>query len=280
MTGALLGSAAIGAGATLASGAMNSAMGYLANYRSYKYAKKLAKYNYNLERESRQTSYGDTRKSLEDAGYNPMLAVNQQSQGLTPSSTGINASSSEIDIAGAINSAMALRDQVKRNDTLNTVDLQNAENNAISTMQNSALTKAQTENQLIKNDVDKVTALDTAYAQLDDITAHSAKQRQEIRNLKQDVQESQSRIIKNLSDVDVNKANVLNVNSATTGQNLRNQSEQDYIKWLNDYGDGDKYKRTKTGIKNTGYASRALGFNPLSVGAKATAGVAIMKGRR
>lgn len=50
--------------------------------QSLSYSKALQNHQYQLERQSRQTAYGDTRKSLEDAGYNPMLAVGQQSGSL------------------------------------------------------------------------------------------------------------------------------------------------------------------------------------------------------
>ena len=50
---------------------------------SYEYSKALQKHQYELNRKTRQTAFQDTRQSLEEAGYNPLLAVGQQSQGGT-----------------------------------------------------------------------------------------------------------------------------------------------------------------------------------------------------
>lgn len=49
---------------------------------SFAYSKALQEHQYELERQSRQTAYQDTRYSLEQAGYNPMLAVGSQSGSL------------------------------------------------------------------------------------------------------------------------------------------------------------------------------------------------------
>ncbi len=50
--------------------------------KSFEYSKALQQHQYELERQSRQTAYQDTRQSLEAAGYNPLLAVGQQSGSL------------------------------------------------------------------------------------------------------------------------------------------------------------------------------------------------------
>lgn len=49
------------------------------NRESYGYSSALMSQQYALERESRQNSFVDTRKDLEAAGYNPLLALGQQS---------------------------------------------------------------------------------------------------------------------------------------------------------------------------------------------------------
>lgn len=49
------------------------------NRQTYDYSTALTRQQYNLERESRQSSFQDTRKDLESAGYNPLLALGQQS---------------------------------------------------------------------------------------------------------------------------------------------------------------------------------------------------------
>lgn len=48
---------------------------------SLKASKALMERQYELNRLTRQTAYQDTRQSLVEAGYNPLLAVGQQSQG-------------------------------------------------------------------------------------------------------------------------------------------------------------------------------------------------------
>lgn len=45
--------------------------------------RRLMKYQYDLERESKRHSFQDTRDSLEEANYNPLLAVGQQAQGVS-----------------------------------------------------------------------------------------------------------------------------------------------------------------------------------------------------
>lgn len=50
--------------------------------KSFEYSMALQQHQYDLERKSRQTAYQDTRQSLEAAGYNPLLAVGQQSGSL------------------------------------------------------------------------------------------------------------------------------------------------------------------------------------------------------
>lgn len=63
---------------------------------------RLMDYQYALERSSRQTSYQDTRKDLEAAGYNPLLAVGQQSN-YVPVSSGVSAQSSMQEGMGNFN---------------------------------------------------------------------------------------------------------------------------------------------------------------------------------
>lgn len=52
-------------------------------YQSYLYSRELQQHQYDLNRKTRQTAFQDTRHSLTEAGYNPLLAVGQQSQGGT-----------------------------------------------------------------------------------------------------------------------------------------------------------------------------------------------------
>ena len=51
--------------------------------QSYLYSRALQQHQYELNRKTRQTAYQDTRYSLEQADYNPLLAVGQQANGGT-----------------------------------------------------------------------------------------------------------------------------------------------------------------------------------------------------
>lgn len=70
-------SAGMGILSSLLGGGSDSAM------LSYENSKKLQQHQYELNRKTRQTAFQDTRESLENAGYNPLLAVGQQAQGGT-----------------------------------------------------------------------------------------------------------------------------------------------------------------------------------------------------
>lgn len=61
--------------------------------------KNLMDYQYALERQSRRTSFNDTRMDLESAGYNPLLAVGSQSN-YTPVSSGVSGSSADVENSG------------------------------------------------------------------------------------------------------------------------------------------------------------------------------------
>lgn len=57
------------------------------NNQLFGYNSALTAQNYDYMRESRQTSFQDTRKDLESAGYNPLLALGVQSNSLNPGQT-------------------------------------------------------------------------------------------------------------------------------------------------------------------------------------------------
>ena len=113
--GLVLGGLASGlVGAFSARSAQNSQQAYNSamNKESYGYARKLNEqmqqinqentlYQYHLERDSRRSAFQDTRYDLEKAGYNPLLALGQQSQGLN---VGMNSGSANFN--GADSSAV------------------------------------------------------------------------------------------------------------------------------------------------------------------------------
>lgn len=63
-------------------GLFGSLFGSNSAKKSFEYSKKLQEHQYQLERQSRQTVFQDTRQSLESAGYNPLLATGQQASSL------------------------------------------------------------------------------------------------------------------------------------------------------------------------------------------------------
>lgn len=81
---------------------------------------KLMDYQYSLERQSRQSSYQDTRKDLESAGYNPLLAVGQQS-GYTSVGSGVSTQSEGLEASQLSNSATDIAK--KFNDMRNANDM-------------------------------------------------------------------------------------------------------------------------------------------------------------
>lgn len=137
---------------------------------------RLMDYQYALERESRQSSYQDTRIDLEKAGYNPLLAVGQQSN-YTPVSSGVSAQSDNVEsmanLKSGIESVSALNSA--RNESRNTaVNEGNLDLQRVIAKYNNALTSAKTEytrdmdvGQVIRNQIENVTGLDKAISDLD-----------------------------------------------------------------------------------------------------------------
>lgn len=221
---------------------------------SYKQQKKLMKYNYDLSRESRQTAFGDTKQSLLNAGYNPILALTGgQSNTITPSTTGSNTDfgnplASGIDAYSAISSVQSDKARVQ-NETIQTQnDTARAENEALESMQRQAGTKLDNENKYLRNEIDKTTLLDRTLAEIDNIKTNSAKQSQEVRNLKQDIRESKSRILKNISET-------VNTDADTDRRLMENSAEADYYDW----------RRAHPVLKRADYFGRDTGIKPRDV---------------
>lgn len=99
---------ALAAGAAI-SGVLGGASSALGSYKQYKYQKKLqaqsAQLNYKYGKKTALNQYGWTRKSLEDAGYNPILAVSQGPVGMSGGYTSAGSAQSE-DYSGLVNSAL------------------------------------------------------------------------------------------------------------------------------------------------------------------------------
>lgn len=168
----------------------------------------LMDYQYALERQSRQTSYQDTRMDLEGAGYNPLLAVGQQSN-YTPVSSGVSANSQGVEastIAG--NSSMAMKNLSDvRNNTKSTNVLAKAQNyiNDLN-IAKAELTRSQTTGQDITNRVDNLYKESQALENLE-LT------KDQRRSISQDIAESISRVANITKDTEL-KQNQINSGKA------------------------------------------------------------------
>lgn len=208
----------------------------------------LMDYQYALERQSRQTSYGDTRIDLENAGYNPLLAVGQQSN-ITPVSSGVSTDSSQVEnanvgatklgmlssIADTINQTSATRSQVKRNNVMNTLDQQNSIANIQKVGAEIGQIFSATRGQEIQNDIQNITGLDKAKAEIDSIVAGtnlSRKQAEKVvsdintNNILVGVYNAQRRAQE--AQTGMYNAQTQNINSSTKAQNINNALESQW----------------------------------------------------
>lgn len=148
-------------------------------YKSYKYSKMLQENQYELNRKTRQTAFQDTRQSLEDANYNPLLAVGQQAQGGTYGASMSVTDPSTERLQNALNTASAISTiaQQKSQSKLNSAQTSLSEAQTEATNSNIinqqaitsaqvALLKSQTEAQNISNTVENLYALDRANTQI------------------------------------------------------------------------------------------------------------------
>ena len=148
-------------------------------YKSYKYSKMLQENQYELNRKTRQTAFQDTRQSLEDANYNPLLAVGQQAQGGTyGASMSVTDPSTErlqnaLNTASAISNIAQQKSQAKLNSAQTSLSqeqskatIANVINQNAMTSAQTGLIKSQTEAQNISNNVENLYALDRAQSQI------------------------------------------------------------------------------------------------------------------
>lgn len=103
--------------------------------KSFEYSKALQQHQYELERQSRQTAFQDTRYSLEQAGYNPLLATGQQASSLPVGNT----MSVQDDRTENLNNAISAIS------ALSSVKLNNSQTKANSAGASLALEQAKTE---------------------------------------------------------------------------------------------------------------------------------------
>ncbi|UPW41782.1 DNA pilot protein [Peromfec virus RodF7_10] len=117
-------SAAIGAAGGVVGSIISAASASHSAYKAYKYSKKLQQNQYDLNRQALREQYQNSRYSLEQAGYNPLLAVGSSAQGV---STGATQSPSEnVDGVGVVNSALnAMQTKAQVENTKANTSLQN-----------------------------------------------------------------------------------------------------------------------------------------------------------
>lgn len=209
----------------------------------------LMDYQYNLERQSRQTSFQDTRKDLEGAGYNPLLAVGQQSN-YTPVSSGVTADSGQVEqgnvnsqklsmlsgIADTINQTSATRSQVKRNNILNENETQSVRANIQETLARAGQIVSATKGQELDNYIKDVTGLTRANAEIDKLLADTDLSRKQKEAVASEIKLNGVRsVLLNAQTATANaetglaNAHRQQVNSATKGQNIENERNE---RWL------------------------------------------------
>lgn len=216
---------AIGSLVSMFGGGANSAM------LSLEASKELQEHQYNLNRKTRQTAYQDTRQSLENAGYNPLLAVGQQAQGGTFGAS-LNVQDPKAEqLANRlqtlqtlsqthINSAQA---NLANKNAFSTVI--NALNNTKNTNAQVAQMNAQTIGQQIQNNIQNATGMQTAQATLNNIKANTTNTQAQTA-----LNKAQTTVAQNTAKMVTQQANLLG--QQATFQNYQNQSAQAQANWF------------------------------------------------
>lgn len=147
---------------------------------SYNYSKLLQENQYELNRKTRQTFYQDTRQSLEEAGYNPLLALNQSnsnaSYGASMNVTDPRTERLQNKLAtlGAVSQAYSNSAQANLHNKNAFATVLNALNNTNQTNANVGLLNSQAQGQQIQNFIQNATGLQTAMATLKNIKAQTS----------------------------------------------------------------------------------------------------------
>lgn len=208
--------------------------------QSFEYSKALQQHQYELNRLTRQTSFQDTRQSLEEAGYNPLLAVGNQSNGGTFGAS-LNVTDPEtenlqnrlakvsalVNIAqqrsqAQVNSANAALAQEQSKATV-----QDVINKTNSTSAQVALLNNQAQSQAIDNEIKRQTGLNSALANIEYIksTTHS----------------NYSNIALNRAEQALRRAQIGSVNAMTKQTNLQNSAIKAQSDWYNEHPKAASY---------------------------------------
>lgn len=229
--------AAIGiAGALLPSllGGLSGGSSANSGLDSYKYSRWLQEHQYELNRKTRQTSFQDTRYDLEQAGYNPLLAVGQQSNGGTfgatlntqdPKSERLQNLLSSIQTASGVhlNSSQAVL-----NNRNGLATIQNALNNTNQTNANIGLINQQAIGQGIQNNIQSAYGMANMYHTIQNLIAQTGNYKAQSA-----LAHAQIPVAKALSSVYTNTAHL--VNAQTQGQLNNNVVSARHAQWINNH---------------------------------------------
>lgn len=222
---------------------------------SLKLNKALMDYQQKLQKASRQSSYMDTRIDLESAGYNPLLAVGQQS-GYMGVSSGISDQGSVAEratssdsamnvistLSNAFNTSRSVTSQNKRNATLNEIGKGELLNNQAMTNSNILFNNAKIQNTNSATDAQNwQNAMNNIYGeqQIRQNLENSIKQGNltdaQVSQVKRSIQKSYVEEAKLLSDISSNNQASAESASRTALNNQKAIQELGYTRWSNDH---------------------------------------------
>lgn len=198
---------------------------------SYKYSRALQEHQYELNRKSRQTSYQDTRYDLEQAGYNPLLAVGQQSNGGTFGST-LNTQDPKSERLQNLLSSMQTASGVHLNSSQAVLNnrnglatIQNALNNTNQTNANIGLINQQAIGQGIQNNIQSAYGMANMYHTIQNLIAQTGNYKAQSA-----LAHAQVPVAKALTNVYTNTAHL--VNAQTQGQLSNNVVSARQAQWV------------------------------------------------
>lgn len=175
-------------GAMLGSAALGGISGMISAQQQYKYQKRLQQNAYDLTQRGYREQYGNMRTGLENAGYNPLLAVNGGMNGATfQSGSATGASYDGSGFANAITNAKQQKSQQALNDaSIKQLESQVGVNNAEASYKEGLL-----QSEIIKQsgyDLDnQIKDLERQKSQKE-LSIYDEKLLSELRNIQQDTE--------------------------------------------------------------------------------------------
>lgn len=208
----------------------------------------LMDYQYNLERQSRQTSFYDTKQDLLSAGYNPLLAVGQQSN-YVPVSSGVQGDSATVEnanlgatragilstVAGTVNQTSATMSQNRRNAVLNSIDQMSTIANVGKTLAEKMNVNSSTVYQNLQNAITSATGLERANAEIDKIKTETNLSKKQIDKIQSDINTNSILNLLYNSERMVNNAKVGNIAEQTKSVHSANVGNYEFAKWMSQH---------------------------------------------